>query len=878
MAAAYRSGALEHIRSLFEEGTCAGLSDDRLLERFVTRGDEAVFAALVERHGPLVRNTCQAVLRDPNAAADAFQATFVLLFRKAGSIRGGDALGAWLHRVANRTALQARSDSARRRQVEKAARLARADEPAGQDDLAATLHEEIERLPERFRRPVVLCYLEGMTRDQAADRLRCTEGSVRGRLAKARELLRHRLHRRGIALAFPCVPRAGIPESLVATTLRVATGGMSGPVAALVGAASRGWMLGRLNAATVLLMGVGIAASAFAYRNVTLGPATGDVAATPHVVAAAARPDPSARGGVPGAQIKTPDTGAPIPVEGRVLDLEGRPVAGATVSVQHVQAPPDGRLDAWIDEVKRLGKQPFGLPVIAAPDRGAASFGNTGRNLLRSLLAGLSPRGPRPQFSATTGHDGRFRIDSLPRDGIATASITGPGIETSQIYILTREMPAIHVRDSTIVDSPTIVYYGARFDHVVAPTRPIVGTVRDEDTGAPIPGVHITGRPGISNSLIVTPGVDATTDAQGRFRVVGLPVARGFTHFTEAPAGQPYVNGGFTSPAAASRPGPLTFDITLRRGVLVSGRLTDKITGRPLRGSVTYRAFRDNPHLDKYPNFKRGSQETRILIPGDDGRFTIPALPGRGLIAARVPEEGYLHGLGADAIKGFDKALGAFITYPLICSAADQHVFAEINPGPERKDIDLELQADPGRTVTGTIVDPGGRALDGWVEILTLDVFQSPQHVPANSPRFVVKGIPSGPHRLDFFHRGRKLAGSLALKGDEKGDLVAKLQPWGTLTGRVVDEEGKPRADVEIFSTIRERPDPERGDLRDKPIVDAQGRFRIQGLVPGVRYNAYGSSAGGTACAPILNGVRVGPGEIKDLGDITLPTTKKDGN
>ncbi len=116
----------------------------------------------------------------------------------------------------------------------------RAAESRDHDDRGAVLHEEIERLPERFRRPVVLCYLEGMTRDQAADSLRCTEGTVRGRLAKGRELLRHRLGRRGITLAVPYVSRAVVPESLVATTVHTAVGAASGSVAAIVASACAG--------------------------------------------------------------------------------------------------------------------------------------------------------------------------------------------------------------------------------------------------------------------------------------------------------------------------------------------------------------------------------------------------------------------------------------------------------------------------------------------------------------------------------------------------------------------------------------------------------------------------------------------------------------
>ncbi len=387
MATASRSGNLGLIRQLFNEGTSTGLSDARLLERFVTWGDESAFAALVSRHAALVLNTCQAVLKDPDAAADAFQATFVLLFRKARSIRGRDALGAWLHRVAYRTALQARSAAARRRDVEQAAGAGRSPEDREPDDLGPVLHEELDRLPERFRLPMVLCYLEGMTRDQAADYLRCTEGSVRGRLAKGRELLRDRLARRGVTLAVPCLSRAAVPESLVATTVRIAAGGASGSVAAIVASASRGRLLTRFKVVAVLTLTLGAMSAALlkrdglpqprdreAVRSFTdqpPDPATGHrfKRHTPGTrwVAAHRQPEDDAATGR-----RTQRRGRRCPVEGRILDLEGRPVAGATVSIQHVQSPPGGKLDAWIDEVKRLGKQPFGLPIMASPGQGPA--------------------------------------------------------------------------------------------------------------------------------------------------------------------------------------------------------------------------------------------------------------------------------------------------------------------------------------------------------------------------------------------------------------------------------------------------------------------------------------------------------------------------
>ena len=187
MASLRRDAALRQIDRLFGEGTLAGLSDARLLERYVAHRDELAFEALVRRHGSMVLGVCRRVLDDPNDADDAFQAAFLLLARKARSIRDDDSVGGWLHRVAWRIALQVKSDAARRRDQERRA-AEQAGEPiasgAWHDDTAAVIHQEIDRLPDRYRRPVVLCYLEDLTYQQAADQLRWSEATTRGRLAR----------------------------------------------------------------------------------------------------------------------------------------------------------------------------------------------------------------------------------------------------------------------------------------------------------------------------------------------------------------------------------------------------------------------------------------------------------------------------------------------------------------------------------------------------------------------------------------------------------------------------------------------------------------------------------------------------------------------
>jgi RNA polymerase sigma factor (sigma-70 family) len=210
-------GTHRHLRTLFNLGRTADLTDGELLERYLSREgepSELAFAALVERHGPMVLRTCRAVLRDEHESRDAFQATFQVLLRKARSLRVRDSLGPWLHQVALRTARCSRARAHRRRQAEAVAAEASASkapaDPADRHDLGEILHLELSRLPDRYRSPVVLCCLEGLSLDQAARRLGWPLGTVQSRLARGRKTLRDRLARRGVA------PTAGAFASLLA--------------------------------------------------------------------------------------------------------------------------------------------------------------------------------------------------------------------------------------------------------------------------------------------------------------------------------------------------------------------------------------------------------------------------------------------------------------------------------------------------------------------------------------------------------------------------------------------------------------------------------------------------------------------------------------
>lgn len=279
MATSGMNKVVQHLRRAVLRQDGAGLSDGQLLGWYVERRDETAFAALVRRHGPMVWGVCRRVLQHDQDAEDAFQATFLVLVRKAASVRPREMVANWLYGVARQTSLKARAMAAKRRARERQVTMMPEPEAAQHDlwcELRPLLDQELSRLPDKYRVAIVLCDLEGKTRKEAARQLGLPEGTLSARLARGRVMLAKRLSRHGLAVSggvlavvlSQSVASAGAPASVVSNTLKAAslmaagqaaTGGLiSAQVVALTEGVMRTMLLTKLKIATALLLAVAV--------------------------------------------------------------------------------------------------------------------------------------------------------------------------------------------------------------------------------------------------------------------------------------------------------------------------------------------------------------------------------------------------------------------------------------------------------------------------------------------------------------------------------------------------------------------------------------------------------------------------------------------
>jgi RNA polymerase sigma factor (sigma-70 family) len=822
--------ALDHVRRLAAGGHTPQVADRQLLERFSARREEGAFAALVRRHGPMVLGVCRRVLNDFHAAEDAFQATFLVLAKKAGSLHQKDSLSGWLYGVAYRLAVRTRVDAARRQRREACAGARAPADPVAEvseRDLCAAIDAELQRLSEPYRMPLVLCYLEGQTRDEAARALGCSLSTLKRRLDVGRERLRARLARRGLSLsgallaaALPQAARAAVPAGLARAATQAAllsaagqspAAAVSAQAAALAGGALRTMSLTRLVLIPAVLVLVGALGMAVLAR--PAGTGNRAEGGAPQAVPPPAVDPQEKQAGAPARagdragekEQPAPATKQTMTVTGRVLAADGKPVADARVAVLAHPRP--------------------STPTEDAPPAA-------------KLRLGLTQTEADGRFSLQVRRTASAREHSV----VVIASAPGHGLGWHHLHPdAARPQAAIRLHAEQVVRGRLLDLQGAPAAGVklylayVAPK----GAREEKDT---------IGLNEPYESLAPWPG-PVTTDRQGRFtlRGVGRDQRIGL-HVRDERFARQTLQRIETGNPGKSREASLL----LQPPQVVEGRVTQADTGRPVPHARLIVIGQDRKFGES--TFQHGTVTARADA---QGRFRVSSFPGNTVAVKVFPPEGtpYL-AISKDvawprgaARQPLDVALprGVLVRGRVTEAGSGRPVAgAAITFWPQRadnphfrEDVNLGLWGGVSSGPDGSFrmaVLPGPGHL--IAQAATPDFLQRKVHYDSYSGRITDAPDPAGkgmpPSGGPWFVNG---LAALDLKPKaEPAEVKVTFRRGVTVTGRLAGPDGKPAAEVRMVCRL---PVASLGYGQLYPAVVRDGRFELPGCDPGKTYPVY---------------------------------------
>jgi RNA polymerase sigma factor (sigma-70 family) len=521
------------------------------------------------------------------------------------------------------------------------------------------------------------------------------------------------------------------------------------------------------------------------------------------------------------------------PVIGRIIDTEGKPVAGAKLTVTGICSGKGGD-DGGFVEFVRIGALQYALP----------------QGWVGSI--------PGQPAVLTTGADGRFKLAGVGRDRVLSVRLEGAGIATAHLGV-----------------------HGASYEHQAAVSRPIRGMVRDKASGKPLTGVVVFSIGSYPDPRYREQGASrAVTDTEGRYELLGVAKAPRYTLAVKPAKDQLYFQRQIE---VSDAPGlePLTADINMVQGLTVTGKVTDK-EGKPIKQAlVEYYPLFANPHANVLEGIWHPRSEATT---SSDGSYALTVLPGQGVIGVvgtRKPDVYMPAFVAPKEIKGFFKVPidaglkgdqlnwavgGNALTY--IPGDGEWHALLLLEPGDKETGLVKNATLEPAQERKGRVVGPDGQPLTG----VTVGGLSSVWHVSQTlkGDEFTVRGLnPRAPRQLFFHHKDKNLGFFLKELPEEKsGPLTIKLEPCGSVRGRMVDGDGQPIANMPLnFGS-------EMGVSRG-PTTDKEGRFSFEGLIPGLHFDISGVPPGATyqQSRGWAFGV-VKQGESKDLGDVKAEPKK----
>jgi len=976
MGNAQLENVLRHLREMVNAEESVDASDGELLQSFSARQEESAFVALLKRHGSMVYRVCRRVGNSEHDAEDAFQATFLLLARKAGSIRKQESVASWLHGVAYRLALEAKVHGSRRRSCEKRAvemRKTSADSAIAGRELQMELDDALGQVPEKYRAPLLLCYLEGKTHEQAARQLGCPLGTLRSRIARGRSRLRDVLERRGLSFSATALATAllasdasaavvsnNILHATAQAALIYAGSGIvptfvSTRTAALLEKGLRAMFLAKLKVATAVLFVLGV-------FGLGVGAVVPRMLAHPFTPTSESHPQPAldlnsfqgatvpARKAEPSpATLASADevTQHKAIIHGRVLDNHGKPRADARLLLLGEDNRPvvlgtsaaDGQFSVemsrdrknhylvayyaglGLDAVECSGSQPpaevtlrlpeevpitgrvvntEGKPIagvsisaaaIAVPakdslDEYLSAWLIELRDTLNKPMKGIE--GPLNAITGivTTDKEGKFVLHGAGAERLVNLILSGGGIARSTPYVVTRpgfdpkpyNAVLLKKENENLRLNRFLGLYPPSFTFVAEPAKTIGGVVKETGSGRPIAGCRLLVGTGYGDAVV------AVSDSNGKYRMDGLSKnARGYTISVGPPKDLGYLQRT-VSVSDTTGYTPIKTDIQLTKGVVVVGQVVDRQTGKGVVAGIRFSPLPGNPFFGSNVRFDNYRPDGLVQLTGKDGRFRLITIPGKALILVQVPGGEKFDGNNLcpyrRAVPDPDhKELFHYDedddSWTISTADGDEELRIEnavkVLDIKEDGETNVDLFVDRGTTGRIQVQDDKGKPLAGaWVAGLT-DSWPITYRLPeATATIYALK--PEKPRTVAVYHPARNLGCVVTIRGDEKEPVVARLAPAARVTGRLLEADGNPltRAEVsidgqrEIFNELYRLARPSGSTV----VTDEQGRFTMSGVVPGMpirlQIRKGESNFGGK---PKIGQRQLKPGENLTLGD-----------
>jgi hypothetical protein len=575
-----------------------------------------------------------------------------------------------------------------------------------------------------------------------------------------------------------------------------------------------------------------------------------------------------------------------VPVRGRLVNIEGQPIADAIVRTLSVHSGTDGTLDAW---------------VAATKQRGADQ--NTAGRSLRRIDTANSAIVP----VVRTGADGRFTLRGIGRERIADILVSAPNVEMQLLHVLSRRGEPIKLA----FDRPSAAslqsesFYPNEFTGLLGPSIPVEGRITDRKTGRPLADCvvktgytatdpHAGLRP---SSSLASDYLQTLTDSEGRYRLEGLPLGKSKL-IAVPPLGTRHLQRDFDVTTNAGSQ-PLTSNVQLTAGILVRGQVTDSRTGKPVMGNLEYLASWTNPDHLQINWYSRGRYRT-----DHEGGFEIPVLPGKGVLLFQVtggPFDDYPRGVFSDHVDGLRAApADEFRQSPYLTFTSNAHLTVPIDLEPQPDVLSVKLTLRSGVSVSGRVLTPESQPLSGYY-------FFSTVSGPVGASRsngawrfheaetFTLAGyFPTETRTLMFYHPARNLVGVYRLSGEPPEKLEITLHPGARIVGQLIDDDGQPLKNAVISRRGRRYPPPAGEAAHDREqgviltefngrhvLTDQDGRFELPGIIPGLKYSAdvripqegFGKMSR-SIFGQIFTDVTAGPGEVKQLGVLRVKPSR----